>query len=85
MQGLGAKSFRLSTQRMTKDALSARLALSERTVFQKIFSKLFFNPFFFIKLKPLYLTFKDKLLYSNVQIIKQVPHDICMKNKDNIN
>jgi len=60
---------------MTKDALSARLALSERTVFQKIFSKLFFNPFL-KKLKPLYLTLKDKLIYSNVQIIKPVPHDI---------
>jgi len=60
---------------MTKDALSARLALSERTVFQKIFSELFFSPFI-KKLKHLYLTFKDKLIYSNVQIIKQVPHDI---------
>jgi len=60
---------------MNKDALSARLALSERTDFQKMFSKSFFSPFL-NKLKPLYLTIKDKLIYSNVEIIKQVPHDI---------
>ena len=59
---------------MTNDAFSAGLALSERTIFQKIFSKLFFSPFL-KKLKPLYLTFKDKLIYSNVLIIKKVPHD----------
>jgi len=60
---------------MTKDALSARSAISERTVFQKKKnSKLFFNPFH-KKLKPLYLSFKNKLIYSNVLIIKQVPHD----------
>ena len=40
-----------------------------------VFSKLFFSPFL-KKLKPLYLTFKDKVIYSNVQIIKQVPNDI---------
>ena len=60
---------------MTKDAFSAKLALSERTIFQKMFSKLFFSPFL-NKLKPLYLTFKDKLIYSTVQIVKQVPYDI---------
>jgi len=67
---------------MTKYALSARLALSERTVFQKEkkILKLFFSPFL-KKLKPLYLSFKNKLIYPNVLIMKQVPHDTMHKIK----
>jgi len=60
---------------MTKDALSTRLALSERTNFQKKkkMSKFYFNPFL-KNLKPLYLSFKNKLIYPDVMIMKQVPH-----------
>ena len=79
MQGLSAKRQRLSAQRMTKDALSARLALSERTVFQgkKIIS---YNSILFSRsLKPLYLSFKNKLIYANVMIMKQVPHQTMHK------
>ena len=85
MQGLSAKRQRLSAQRMTKDALSARLALSERTNFQIKISKFYFSPFL-KNLKPLYLSFKNKLIYPNVMIMKQVPHDILQKTKQtNIN
>jgi len=65
---------------MTKEVLSARLALSERTVVQKKISKLFFSPFL-KKSKPLYLSFKNKLIYPNVMIMKQVPHDTMHKIK----
>ena len=42
---MSAKRERLSAQRMTKDALSTRLALSERNDFQKKVSKLYLSPF----------------------------------------
>lgn len=58
---------------MTKDALSTRLVLIKRTDFQKKISKFYFSPFL-KNLKPLYLSFKNKLIYPNVMIMKQVPH-----------
>jgi len=66
---------------MTKDALSARLALSGRIDFQKKVSKLFFSPFL-KKLKPLYLSFKNKLIYPNVMIMKQVPRYAIYNRKE---
>jgi len=67
---------------MTKDVLSVRLALSKRTDFQKKKnSKFYFSPFL-NNLKPLYLSFKSKLIYPNIMIMKQVPHyTMHKKNK----
>jgi len=59
---------------MTNDALSAKLALSERTDFQKKKNYKFYLSPFLKNLKPLYLSFKNKLIYLNVIILKQVPH-----------
>ena len=81
MQGLSTKCQRLSTQRMIKDALSARLALSKRTDCQKKISKLFFSPFL-KEFETLISILQNKLIYPNVMIMKQVPHYALHKRKE---
>ena len=67
---------------MTKDALSARLALSERTDFLETNYEFYFSPF--IKnLKPLYVSLKNKLIYPNVMIMKQDPRYAMHRKEQN--
>jgi len=67
---------------MKKDVLSARLALSKRTDFLEKNYEFYFSPFL-KNLKPLYLSFKNKLIYPNVMIMKQVPRYAMHKKKQN--
>jgi len=58
------------------------LGLAKGLIFWKKISKFYFSPFL-KNLKPLYLSFKNKLIYPNVMIMKQVPR-YAMHKKNRI-
>jgi len=66
---------------MTKDALSARLALSERTVFQGKKIQVIFQSLP-QEIETLISILQNKLIYPNVMIMKQVPHYALHKRKE---